>query len=227
MACSAGDVRALCSPGCFCSSRTIGKVYTSGIGASGGAAPYESDDNGDTVTVLVKPAINPAYGLCGQIHVPLNGNAEEYIVYHGGYDETNSELFLNRVDADGTTIENISPEYELEPYGPYKSIGTISSNINNQNMMAFCLANADLSKVGAWTSIDGGETMTIIVSPIADSSSGRYERVLMAQDGSNVLFLLGTRGKFAVSKDFGETIEDRTGDIDQDEVGEIIGVIAL
>jgi len=227
MACSSEYILNKSAPGCFVSSNNIGKVYTSGAMTVSLAVGYESDDNANTLTSLYepnnyKPTILSEYTLAGHIHVPFDGNtSSEYIVYYGAYDGTNRKLY--KTDNGGATRIDITPEYDGEGYGPYKSIGTIDSWYDNNQEMVAVLANADNTKVGVWYSKNGGDTWINWVEPETNSSDGRIERVFLDQFKKNIYFG-GKKGKIKYAQNLGDVIEDRTGDIDQLSVGEIIGI---
>jgi len=94
--------------------------------------------------------------LCGDIHVPYAGNADESVIYHGAVIASVMQLW--RVQ--GTTKTNISPTFGGVSYGPYKP-DQIKTSLANRNYFVFVGINFDGSLCGVWASQDAGNTLRL------------------------------------------------------------------
>ncbi len=75
--------------------------------------------------------------------------------------------------------------------------------------------------VGVFVTEDAGTTWTACLS------SSDYRRAALAGDNPDVIYLWGVNGAIGYSQDFGETIDDRTGNIGDFSPGELIGIAGL
>lgn len=207
-------------PGVWLSSRTAGKVYT-GAATAGTPDGYECTGFG-AYSAMSDPDVIPGDGLCGEIHVPWQGNSGENLVYHGYYDSDTPEFRLYKVL--DTSKTDISPSYGGSKFGPWQSRWQIQSYVGNrQKMLVFGTDDDSLTNVGAWVSNDGGNNWTEIVTPTA--AAARYERGAISGDNGNALYLFGS-ASYGYSSDQGATIQDKMGNIltDWPSVGTFIGI---
>jgi hypothetical protein len=114
---------------------------------------------------------------------------------------------LIRIESNGSAKIDISPIVGGESYGPWQSRGQVVSDATNQNLMAFALANDDLSLAGIWVSRNRGDTMEEVIAPLAAGS--RYERVAISSDGNGAVYLMGEDGKVGYMNSLDDTPDER------------------
>lgn len=139
----------------------------------------------------------------------------------GRYLSTMKRLLIRTLD--GVTQQDISPKYSGESFGPWKT-KQISSSLKNRQLMAAALGNADQSLAGIWTTTNGGTTWRNLIPP--GSPGSRYERAVLSYDGKNQIFLLGTNGQIAISKDWVH-VQSQVGDLltNYPSAGEFLSII--
>lgn len=245
--CGDNKVIAVSAPGLYVSSRSP-RIYTTAPVTLTHADGYQSSDFGDTFFRLgwpepiteeeaedpepdenggappKTPNISPGKFLAGDIHVPFTSPDNEFRVYYGGYDHERDDITLRRVSDDGETFEIIAPVIDDEGYGPVKS-DAIKSLHQNGDFIVFVLMNKNRTKSGVWVTDNAGQTLGMISEPETGTEDGRFESVFINQNTGN-LYLVGTKGRIAVSFNMGSTLLNKKGNIDSLDVGTIIGVIA-
>lgn len=105
------------------SSKTAGLAYIRALDTTGNAATsafYRTTDYGATWAKITSSANGPvgaANGLAGTLEVPWNDNASEKMAYYmtnahtSAVQDYNDNIFLYRVEADGSTNTDITPLY--------------------------------------------------------------------------------------------------------------------
>lgn len=222
--CSAGNVpEKENSPGAYVSNKSSGRIYTSGADTAIG---FISSDNGATMETVttVSPLrdIDGEDALIGDIGIPQTINVPNEIV--GFYGRTNNRV-RQLMRFRGVTVTDVSPEASSVKYGPYKS-QQIACHQTQLGKVICCGINWARTKVGVWESSNDGTDWIVVQAPVADSSSGRYERATYASGSSTLMYLWGTKGKIGIANKIGSAwdVTEKTGDINQATTGEIINI---
>ncbi|MCC6458055.1 MAG: hypothetical protein IT328_24080, partial [Caldilineaceae bacterium] len=185
---------------------------------------------GATWSALATPAIavtnRPAYA----VHLPWPDNDDEMLAYYGMVNISSSieQYRLKRVEADGTTVTDISPSDGTRLYGPNNHKFSIVTYDSNRQYVALGGNGNDTTTGGsgvyrgAWVSSDYGDTWANIVAPVSVGGAFTRAGIQLAFSGTdpNVLYLWGgdinyadTIPVIAYTNDFGTTVDDRTGNI--------------
>lgn len=207
------------APGAVVGSRNIGRAVTSAYDATGSAIYTDDDDFGASHSAGPSDL---AGGLAVDVYFSF---ANESVVYHGLYDVSGRKVFRR---TSGGAVE-ITPTYNTESYGPFKSRQQIHISPLDANKGVFVLGNDDESLAGVWVTVNGGASMRMIVTPVADSADGRYHRGAILGDGTDNIILYGTHGKIALVTGMGSYLYDKTGDLRENypSVGEFVGITGI
>jgi hypothetical protein len=211
-----------CSPGAYASSKSDGRVYTSGADSGLG---FISTNNGATLDLsslaTPKRIIDGEDALIGDITVPQKGNTSNEII--GFYGRTSGKV-RKLIRFSGATTTDVSPESTGVKYGPYKS-QQLSCHPVQAGKIICCGINWARNKVGVWESSNNGGDWLVVQAPVADGGTGRYERATYASVSSQVIYLWGTKGKIGLGrKSTAWTIDSKVGNINQATTGEIINI---
>lgn len=218
----AGNDLILSPPGAWAASASVGEALTSGPVSLGAAASgFYTDDNGVTMDSSVPPAIDPGEALASDIHRPHQVDQAAAVgpTYHGAV--VSGERRLKRVNADNS-VDDVSPEFGGDPFGPWLSRWQIVSNTADRRYMALAAANYDLSLVGIWWSDTYGSTWNVLVAPAAYATT--YHRCAINEQ--NGIYLFGP-ALIAYAPNLGAGgILDKRGDLPVNFplMGEVIGI---
>lgn len=196
---------------------------TAGYMSTDWGATWEAADTGDL-------ALIPTHQLGGGIHVPWAGNDLEQIVYHGraAFASTTAPSSWRLYRVNGNTAVDISPSNSGSSYGLIAGEFCIRTYSGNRNYLVACGVSEDSWSFGfpnnyaVFVSDDAGDTWSLIHGP--EAAGDLWGRVgfeaAFAGDSAAVLYLWGgTPGEsltIGYSDDFGQTIQDKIGNITAD-----------
>lgn len=212
-------------PGCYVSSLTPGRVYTTAHTATGseGAATsscFVSSNYGATWATTNNPNFQPSYVLAQHIHVPYNDNTGEHIMY---YEVTAVAGTGDLYRADGVTATNIAPFVSGSSYAPYRSRQTMDTYVGNRQRMLFIgirAVTADTFSV--FRSDNAGAASPTWTVLLPDGTDVR--RGAIAGDDGDLFYLWGVNNAVYLSTDAGATVLSQVGNLGTSGIGEIIGL---
>lgn len=188
----------------------VHRIYCGGASATGVGDLYKSDDSGFTWDRLTTFADHQSL-IC--IHVPWHDNPASELVYYSTIDASTVH-HLYRYQVGGARVD-ITPTVSGLRVIPFRHWG-LTSHVSDRRRMAMIGLNAFGGSNPLLTSLDGGDTWTV------KQAITSYTHVFIAGDDGNVLYLWGPDGSIGYSQDFGETIQDKTGNLaDFSESGEV------
>lgn len=166
-----------------------------------------------TVYVPTIGIIQPVHGQGGEIHIPWPSNADEGVIYYGSLDRSGSPVIgLQRVDAG--VITDISEG----AYGVNHGAFSIRCHDSDRSF-ALLAGESGAGSSGVWSSVDGGDTWTEIVTPSAVS---HYQAAF--GDDETEIFIWGPAEFITFSDDSGATNDDRSGNLSALSATRLIGI---
>lgn len=212
------------SPGIHGSTKDDGLIYISAATGATSADGYRSDNHGSTWAAMSTsntPNIDPLTSLAGDIHVPWHNNAGEKVVYFGGMDAATGRRRTFRVEADGTTITDISPFISPDLYfGPSATAGKwqISTWAQDRRYVLLCGVHdpgfGGSDPRGIWVSSDYGDTWIERFTP--ENFVDTYHYGVIAGNDYRCIYFWGPSGRIGYSENFGAYIDDRSGNLNDD-----------
>ena len=173
-------------------------------------------------------AILPVNRLGGDIHIPFNDNLTETIAYYGAVTRGASIGYaLKRVEADGTTVTDVSPTISARDYGVNRAHFRVRAHDNDRNYVVAAVtgngSSADTANdyQAVVVSTDGGDNWSEIVSAV--NSTAAYAAA-WGGDSTQILYLYGPAEYIGYSANRGTSIDSRAGNIATHSPADLIGI---
>ena len=199
----------------YLSGRQAGLVYASAYTAIGANPPstlYKSTDFGATWAVAGSPSVDFGNAAGGTFNIPWHDNAGQLLNYHTKYNLGGNTYGLNRTEADGVTITDITPTGS--------DVGVLSGfwglsvcPIDRQRVaIAGYRINPSPDQTAVYVSKDAGDTWTQ-ATPLVTANSDSQFGIGIAGNDSDVIYAWGSDLTVFYSQDFGQTWEDKSANL--------------